>query len=52
MTTKRCQEWTTEYVQKLEEQGLVTLGAAERAHGERDSPTHGIFGYRHGENSA
>ncbi|SPO01170.1 uncharacterized protein DNG_03917 [Cephalotrichum gorgonifer] len=45
VTTRRCQEWTTEFVQRLEDQGLIGPGALEKVQGERDPPTHGIFGY-------
>ena len=40
-----------EYVQKLEDQDLISLGALEKVQGERDPPTRGIFGYHGGSDS-
>ncbi|KAG5994854.1 hypothetical protein E4U43_003164 [Claviceps pusilla] len=46
VTTKRCQEWTMEYLSRLEERGLISPGAVAIAQSHRDSPTHGIFGQK------
>ena len=40
-----------EYVQRLEVQNLISSGAIEKIQGERDPPTHGIFGYHVGSDS-
>ncbi|KAI1064898.1 hypothetical protein LB507_001263 [Fusarium sp. FIESC RH6] len=44
--TKRCQEWTMEFLTLLTQKGLISPEAVRIAQGERDSPTHGIFGYK------
>ncbi|KAI1362943.1 hypothetical protein F5Y08DRAFT_310726 [Xylaria arbuscula] len=42
--TRRCQEWTMEYLQRLVQKGYLEPTAVEIAQGERDPPDFGIFG--------
>lgn len=51
VTTKRCQEWTMEYVERLKDQGLVSPGAPEGVSAERDPPTRSIFGHKGGSDN-
>ncbi|KAJ4018725.1 hypothetical protein NW752_005853 [Fusarium irregulare] len=44
--TKRCQEWTMEFLTLLTQKGLISPEAVVIAQAQRDSPTHGIFGYK------
>ncbi|KAH6884998.1 hypothetical protein B0T10DRAFT_493094 [Thelonectria olida] len=44
--TKRCQEWTMEFLGVLVNEGLLGPEALQIAQEERDPPTRGIFGYR------
>lgn len=44
VTTKRCQEWTMEFLQKLVSLDLIEEGAIAIAQAQRDPATHGIFG--------
>ncbi|KAM4065821.1 hypothetical protein HRG_012919 [Hirsutella rhossiliensis] len=44
--TKRCQEWTMEFLKRLVTEGLLTAEAVGIAEKERDPPTLGIFGYK------
>ncbi|OAA45522.1 hypothetical protein NOR_03311 [Metarhizium rileyi] len=48
VSTKRCQEWTMEYLSRLEEQNFISSGAVDIAQSHRDPPNHGIFGQRRG----
>lgn len=50
--TKRCQEWTMEFLNRLVEQGLISTDAIRVAQQERDSPTWGIFGYKERNSAA
>ncbi|KAI1122737.1 hypothetical protein F5Y10DRAFT_270793 [Nemania abortiva] len=44
VTTKRCQEWTMEYLDRLVQRGYLKPSAVEVAQNERDPPNFGIFG--------
>ncbi|KAK2591469.1 hypothetical protein QQS21_010845 [Conoideocrella luteorostrata] len=46
VATKRCQEWTMEFLSKLEEKGLISSGAVSIAQSHRDPPSLGIFGFK------
>ncbi|KAF2770077.1 hypothetical protein EJ03DRAFT_350668 [Teratosphaeria nubilosa] len=46
VTTKRCQEWTMEYLQRLVRLNLISATAVGLAQAERDSSIHGIFGQK------
>ncbi|KAK3935021.1 hypothetical protein QBC46DRAFT_58986 [Diplogelasinospora grovesii] len=50
VTTKRCQEWTMEYLKLLADQGLIDASAVSTAEAERDPPNHGIFGAKKAAN--
>ncbi|CAK1358770.1 unnamed protein product [Cercospora beticola] len=45
VNTRRCQEWTTEFITQLADLGMIEREAVDRVQSERDTPTHGIFGY-------
>ncbi|KAL1297355.1 hypothetical protein AAFC00_004896 [Neodothiora populina] len=45
INTKRCQEWTMDFLNDLVRRNLIGAGAVEIAQRERDPPTHGIFDY-------
>ncbi|GIZ38822.1 hypothetical protein CKM354_000222300 [Cercospora kikuchii] len=45
VNTRRCQEWTTEFVTHLADLGMIERDAIDRVQSERDTPTYGIFGY-------
>ncbi|KAM0347343.1 hypothetical protein ACHAPU_004863 [Fusarium lateritium] len=44
--TKRCQEWTMEFLSALVKDGILSPEAIEIAQAERDPPNHGIFGQK------
>ncbi|KAK4084658.1 hypothetical protein Purlil1_10243 [Purpureocillium lilacinum] len=44
--TKRCQEWTMEYVMRLVDQGLIHAEAIDIVQRHRDPPTRGIVGMK------
>ncbi|KAF4997579.1 hypothetical protein FGRMN_3784 [Fusarium graminum] len=44
--TKRCQEWTMEFLSALAKDGILRPEAIEIAQAERDPSTHGIFGLK------
>ncbi|CAG9955540.1 unnamed protein product [Clonostachys rosea f. rosea IK726] len=44
VTTRRCQEWTMEYLSHLVAKGLVHSSTLSIVQGERDAPNFGIFG--------
>ncbi|KAJ6436487.1 C2H2-type domain-containing protein [Purpureocillium lavendulum] len=46
VNSKRCQEWTMEYLHRLAEQGFISTEAVDIAQSQRDPPDHGIFGRR------
>ncbi|CAG9989234.1 unnamed protein product [Clonostachys byssicola] len=43
-TTRRCQEWTMEYLSHLVAKGLVHPSTLSKVQEERDAPNFGIFG--------
>ncbi|KAH7313871.1 hypothetical protein B0I35DRAFT_436037 [Stachybotrys elegans] len=49
VNTKRCQEWTMEFLTRLVEKDLIHPDAVDIAQAHRDAPTHGIFGYKDGK---
>lgn len=46
INTKRCQEWTMEYLEHLVGKGLIGADAVGIAQSHRDPPGHGIFGHK------
>ncbi|KAF7195059.1 hypothetical protein HII31_03527 [Pseudocercospora fuligena] len=44
--TKRCQEWTIEYIHSLIDLNLIDKSAHNIAEAHRDPPSHGIFGFK------
>ncbi|KFA75740.1 hypothetical protein S40288_04954 [Stachybotrys chartarum IBT 40288] len=46
VTTKRCQEWTMEFLYRLVEKRLIPSAAVSIAQDHRDAPTLGIFGQK------
>lgn len=44
VTTKRCQEWTMEYLNRLASMDFISRDAVEIVQRNRDPPHHGIFG--------
>ncbi|KZF19809.1 hypothetical protein L228DRAFT_250235 [Xylona heveae TC161] len=42
-TNRRCQEWTTDYVRRLVDRGIIGAEALEIVQSKRDPPSHGIF---------
>ncbi|KAF7559328.1 hypothetical protein G7046_g4826 [Stylonectria norvegica] len=46
VNTRRCQEWTMEYLTRLVEKKLIDPTALAIAQKERDPPDHGIFGIK------
>jgi len=41
-TNRRCQEWTTDYMRLLVDDGIVAEGAFDIVQNKRDPPSHGI----------
>ncbi|UNI16350.1 hypothetical protein JDV02_002787 [Purpureocillium takamizusanense] len=46
VNTKRCQEWTMEFIRRLVGQGLIQAEAVDIVQSHRDSPTRGIIGMK------
>jgi hypothetical protein len=44
VSTKRCQEWTMEYLTRLAKKKIINDDAIAIAQNHRDPPAHGIFG--------
>jgi hypothetical protein len=49
VTTRRCHEWTVDYIKRLVAQCLVGEEALNIAQNHRDPPTHGILGIKSAE---